>query len=901
MRIMTPHRKQAYTWIAALLTMLVSGCTTDDMYTDTRVLPERALTVCPGIAHADESELSGKTRAADTDDVVKGDDVDGRDEYRENFFGTLDVFVKQHTDGDDQPWFKQYHLVAGEQDWVTDPNRYDNKSLLNKAQQLLAANWSVEGYNPNAEYDIYVSANNPHTLSGVAPTTLAGLKSLNTFDPMIIRHQQTVKDERTDWPNSMQTDNDGDPKKFLMDGKIERWKVDPDQQQQVWDVDLRRAAAKIVVNVHYDGEHNTVLKQAEDSDEPEIDEQGKSVYISLKDYLDFVNREPGVPRWKYVNFCRRVSDVADGDYQPDLNDNSGSNAAIHTWENNFTEAKNDESVNNIDANYTITTYSYPMEWGTNHKSAPYILLSIAYTKKDNPEDMKLNYYRIPVCDESKVSKLERNNIYIVDVSLASLGADNASFELEDEQLRIEYHVIPWTETDLSQETTTVQIADTKYFLVTPTEYVLQGNNTQTTDLNWYASVSPDDGRFVSIKNLSIEYENYEHQTVNITGTVRYTPQSGYDGSTDYVIESTASGSGTHGEKVIITIFKNGIMRVSSDALLNRALKTIRFTAYLTTTMMEQEIVIHHYPLDNLANIQGVYASRSTSGWIQWDNLVGVSNPSVPSTTNYRQAYTGTAPTYQDITIQYNSGYSWRDNGSVWNSKIYMSDQAGRENCIRSFQASNGYKQATSLNTMSALRNRQMYVVQNTTTSSKYPIGYAKLDENYQSDDHTVSPAFMIASQLGATAALYSSYSGTNYRYQVNGQIYRTLENGNGYLSLGKLAAYHCGTYREVGTMDNGQTYQVFDGWRLPTREEIGVIMKYQSEDVTSGVTIAEVLTGTYYWTLEGQAVRSGYGVSGGQEMSQDSSNDYSGTGSNGANIRCVRDLTLEEIRILDGE
>ena len=896
--------RHIYTCMAlTLLLVLMGSCTAEDMYSDSRPLPERALTVVPSIATGDESGIKGSTRAADTDeDVSAGDEVDGRDEYRENYFGSLDIFVKPHISAENTTWFKQYHLVAGEGETVLDPDRYDNTSLLNGARQLLSANWGTEGYNPNTEYDIYVSANNPHTMEGVAPTTLAGLKALDTFDAMIIRHQQTERDEHTDWPNSMVTDNDGEPKKFLMDGKIERWKVNPDKEQQEFEVDLQRAACKIVVNIKYDSENSTVLKQPENSTEPETDEQGKSIYIPLKDYLNYVNREPGVPRWKYVNFCRRVSDIADGTYVPDYNE-SGSSAAIHTWEYNFTESKTDASVDNVDGTYTITTYSYPMNWNEDHKKAPYILLSIAYTKKDNPEDMKLNYYRIPVCDESKVSSLERNNIYIVDVSIASLGADNASFELEDEQLRIEYHVIPWTDTNLSQEATTVKISDTKYFMVTPNHYTLKGNGTQSVDLNWYASVSSDDGRYMNIKNLVIEYEDYQRQDINITGTVRYTPQNGYNGSTDYVIESTASGRGTHNEKVTITIFKNGTLRVSSDVLHNRSMKSIHFTAYLEGTLMEQDIVIHHYPLDNLSNIQGVYASRSSSGWIQWDNLVGAANPSVPSTTNYRQSFTGTAPTYQDILEQTSTNQrTWSNtNNYVWSSKIYMNDQAGRDNCIRMFQVYGNYKQAVSSNSAQALRNRQMYVVQNTATSLNYAIGYAKLDNNYQSDDHTVSPAFMIASQLGATIALNVRKGNNYYRYQANNQYYRTLQDGGDYQSLDKLAAYHCGTYREVGTIDGGETYQVFDGWRLPTREEIGVIMKYQSNEETNGITIAEVLTGDYYWTLEGKAVRSGYGVANGQEMSQNSGNDFTGANGTGANIRCVRDLTLEEIRKLDGE
>ena len=144
----------------------------------------------------------------------------------------------------------------------------------------------------------------------------------------------------------------------------------------------------------------------------------------------------------------------------------------------------------------------------------------------------------------------------------------------------------------------------------------------------------------------------------------------------------------------------------------------------------------------------------------------------------------------------------------------------------------------------------MYVIQLTSTSDEYAIGKPVLDGNYQSQDNVCSPAFMIASQLGA----------------VSGGAYTAA-----------TAAEHCGTYMEVG--DDGTRYV---NWRLPTKAEIETIIKYQTEGVASyGVTMVRVLAGRYYWALDGNSYQA-----------------YA-SGTNNTFTRCVRDLTMEEVNKLN--
>lgn len=87
-------------------------------------------------------------------------------------------------------------------------------------------------------------------------------------------------------------------------------------------------------------------------------------------------------------------------------------------------------------------------------------------------------------------------------------------------------------------------------------------------------------------------------------------------------------------------------------------------------------------------------------------------------------------------------------------------------------------------------------------------------------------------------------------------------------------------------MEVGEDGTRYVNWRLPTAAEINIIIDYQEGTNTSGKTIMPVLTGNYYWALNGESQPTGY------------NNANSGTATN-AYVRCVRDLTLEDIERLN--
>ena len=152
-------------------------------------------------------------------------------------------------------------------------------------------------------------------------------------------------------------------------------------------------------------------------------------------------------------------------------------------------------------------------------------------------------------------------------------------------------------------------------------------------------------------------------------------------------------------------------------------------------------------------------------------------------------------------------------------------------------------------------NPHMYVIQISKAESGVILGRPQIDSTtYQSNDNVVSPAFMIASQLGAvSSAFYNADS----------------------------AAEHCHTYMEVA--ENGYR---FVGWRLPTKAEITYIVNDQkNEDIINAGVFSEVLGGNFYYTLDGSN----------QPTGMNSTNGNPPTFDEGIYVRCIRDLTPKEV------
>lgn len=218
---------------------------------------------------------------------------------------------------------------------------------------------------------------------------------------------------------------------------------------------------------------------------------------------------------------------------------------------------------------------------------------------------------------------------------------------------------------------------------------------------------------------------------------------------------------------------------------------------------------------------------------------------------YRDVQTPTTGNWTDY--ENGGGSTWRDNnnnGGYGYRAKWFDESTG---ICRELQG-NGYasQEGANVATTDGKNNNHMYVIQITATSSNYVLGRPTINNNYQSQDHVVSPAFMIASQLGAVRS--ASFNATR-------------------------AARHCGTYMEVGK--DGTRYV---GWRLPTAEEVKVIIQYQKDpNVTADGTMAVVLGGARYYTLDGNS----------QATDVETGDD--------TYVRCIRDLTADEVKALNGK
>lgn len=286
-------------------------------------------------------------------------------------------------------------------------------------------------------------------------------------------------------------------------------------------------------------------------------------------------------------------------------------------------------------------------------------------------------------------------------------------------------------------------------------------------------------------------------------------------------------------------------------------------------------VINLWKYDNYYHLVGSreesYSPTGNDGtWTSYDgfeweactqaqyNAAAAENRKVETVKNHP----GVANNWVDWPIAYNNGQRNGNTGrtvSNTDERITFSAQYWgpyyneASNSIYSIDYNNGRYSGT----QQSLTNHHMYVIQISKAEEGVILGRPSMDDYYQSNDNVVSPAFMIASQLGATS-VYTSDAYTAAR--------------------ARAAANHCASYMEVS--ENGRR---FTGWRLPTIAEIEYIIGYQSnEDVTSSGVFTPVVTGYHYYTLNPDSQGNRYATT-----------TYSSA--TGYFVRCIRDLTPAEV------
>ena len=151
---------------------------------------------------------------------------------------------------------------------------------------------------------------------------------------------------------------------------------------------------------------------------------------------------------------------------------------------------------------------------------------------------------------------------------------------------------------------------------------------------------------------------------------------------------------------------------------------------------------------------------------------------------------------------------------------------------------------------------RLYTLQFTTNQGigDYAIAKPQLDSEKKSTDKTVSPALIMAS-----ARHSNETAGSN-----------------------EEARKYCHGYSETATTLKGETLTMH-GWRLPTTDEVKLIYQLANQDK---VVDKQVLRNACYWTLDG--TKAAFNGNGAQEV-------------NSTYVRCVHDLTLEEIKKIENQ
>ena len=517
--------------------------------------------------------------------------------------------------------------------------------------------------------------------------------------------------------------------------------------------------------------------------------------IALTIHVDVEGYTAGQAKWQLKNYNAKTTIFGD-------------NAASELKDGEMVEAQGGSGE------YTVTTYSYATQW-TDDTKAPAIYLQVPLTADGKTE---MNYYKIPVRDPKATGedakKLNRNTIYTIDAKINNKGGSSEIGYITTG--KVVYDVLPW-----SDGGTTDIDANTSYLMVTPK--VVYMKNVDTDMSVTYKSSSPV--KILSKKvyyidnegNTEVYSEGYK-ETIIKKEKVWVSGFLGIGGHYEYRVKEEIPFY-PYPTKMELQNEKDGA-NLGGKIAINSPIPQNRFSKYIVLTLENAEgkqatVKYKQSPLIETQNFFGDYSSRSKSGWAYRK----------PNGDLVRKGLTKS---------DYNGGYKakYYENGDI---KFFANKES------------------------SGNKNNRMYIIQvSSTKDSKYNIAHPNTDKaTGYTNDEVVSPAFMIASQLGAVLSANFDQSG---------------------------AKTHCETYREVKKENDKQV--IYDGWRLPTKTEIQFIVDFQQESYKNnkGETkqpIKPVLEGANYYTLNNKTVATG--VESGNEVF----------------VRCVRDLTPAEVDELD--
>lgn len=463
---------------------------------------------------------------------------------------------------------------------------------------------------------------------------------------------------------------------------------------------------------------------------------------------------------------------------------------------------------------TVTAYAYEHTWedASTLQKEPRLIVNIplTYTPEGTTESQKhyKSYYQISV---SRDKKLDRNTCYETTVIINAPGGTELTEPLTLKS--INYTVSDWVEKNINVGDETYRPA-----YLTLNEYAMEMHN-MTDDYT------------------TLEFASSSKVTAKIT-KVWYIDKFGQEKTLSQVRTNPNQWSESNGKnlcEITITPDENitGNIHVHGTVPENNTIRYITFELtnedYITRT-----VTVAQYPLEYITNIQGWYSYRM--------DFEG---------TNYEKGenshYT-CATSYTKSTDKWS--FSTYDYNSFFGSKVAYVQPNGTSSLKYYYYYyriwSGSWNKIETSENLSSLKNSRMYHVRITATSGEYTLGRPRMidgkTDGGKDNEVLVSPSFMIASQLGA----------------VNSNACKSVE----------MAASHCKQYVETYKDKEGKVHHV-KGWRLPTKAEVAIIMKFQKKEDAIDV----VLSGNQYWCASGCVKTST-----GEIIS-----------STGSPVRCIRD------------
>lgn len=516
--------------------------------------------------------------------------------------------------------------------------------------------------------------------------------------------------------------------------------------------------------------------------------------IALTIHVDVEGYTAGQAKWQLKNYNAKTTIFGD-------------NAASELKDGEMVEAQGGSGE------YTVTTYSYATHWDDDTK-APAIYLQVPLTADGNTE---INHYKIPVRDPKATGedakKLNRNTIYTIDAKINNKGG---SSEIDYVTAgKVVYDVLPW-----SDGGTTDIDANTSYLMVYPQSLIMKNIAKDNTSISYKSSTELE----ITIDEVYYYNKNGKKTIINEGYTEK--DDKGKDVQLYPKVTLSTDENGKY----------QGKINIESAVPINLTAKYIVFSVKTKDGKDSKQVIVKQYPLKYVQNIAGWYSTKDN--WVDWESDRNVRGPfkERQDTKKYKDSWMtsrvyGTFDGSTGIWDIYDDESYKRVGGGMFNPKYEYTYQAKVHNCETEQD------------------NNHMYVIQITKSDGTYKIARPRFN-NLKSDDHTVSPAFMLASQLGVVSA-FDTF---------------------------KDAANHCEKYVEVS-----KNKKRYDDWRLPTQEEINSIVEFQN-DKKAANTMDRVLKGYYYWTANG-----------GKSNKVPGSNINNSPGA----VRCIRDLSPTEVQELE--